>query len=107
MGQTLDALTIIIACPLWPRRGLLSPSGIRLHDSMVDGAKPYAKLVASGDAEGSLEYCNRWSGLADEFMETTLINDSDESVAEANRRMLAVYKHYLDCWGCDWTQISR
>lgn len=105
MAEKMNALTIIIGAPLWPREELLSKSGKALHDAIVRDAKPYALHVVREELAEAFALAASWP--ANEFMENTQINDPDAMVRLANHRMLRVYKHYMDATGIYWPAIEK
>jgi hypothetical protein len=111
-GQTivgLRMLEIILGSPLWPHRHLLSESGKVLHDAMVDGAKPFARAVAEERYSDAWRILGGWSALGHAFIDGTLVNDPDEVVATANRRLLGVLLHYVGAMGVplEGIQVKR
>ena len=99
----MDAIAIILGSPLWPERELLSDSGTALHDAILNDAKEYALALSGDDFTKAFKIASAWP--ADQFMESTLINDPDVTVREANHRMLAVYQYYLDAMGFSWKEL--
>ena len=107
MAVKVNALSIIIGAPLWPKKESLNGYGRDLYDAILRDAKPYSLLIAREKFPEAFAMAAKWSSLADMFMEKTLINDLDASVRLANRRMIRVYKHYLDATGIYWPALER
>lgn len=107
MPAKIDAIAIILESPLWPQRSLLGNSGQALFDAIVAEAKTFALHVAEERFGDALEMLGQWGRVANEFIDATLIFDPDPSIAEANRRMIAVFRYYCDASGYDFSQIQR
>ncbi len=104
IGIKLGAALIIISAPLWPKRDLLSESGKLLYDAILSQAKEYALELAQENTEKALAIISKWP--SQNFMEETLINHPDTMVRLANRRLLRVYKHYIQAAGVYWPAIK-
>ncbi|WP_422923203.1 hypothetical protein [Singulisphaera sp. PoT] len=102
----LAALEIIISAPLWPRRDDLQESGCRLHDAILEKAKSYALAIAEEQWRTAYAIAGSWSALANEFLDSTKINADDPSEREANNRILAVFKHYLDAADVELSKLA-
>ena len=97
--RKLDALAIILSAPIWPQRGILNGAGRRLFDRMLEDAKPYSLHIAGCEFPEAWAIAAGWSPLLMDFIESAHINSPDTLTRMTNRRMLAVYKHYIDAGG--------
>lgn len=102
VNDKLAALEIILTCPLWPHRHELTESGMALHDVMVEGGKAYALLVAKADFTGALTILGQWGGIANALMDDPAAIDTD-----GRNKMIAVWKHYADAVGIDFTKTKE
>jgi hypothetical protein len=105
LTRKIDALAIILSAPLWPKRENLSEAGKLLFDRMLADAKPFSLHVADIEFADALAIAAGWTPLLTEFIETAHINSPDTLTRITNRRMLAVYRHYIDATGVKFSAI--
>ena len=99
---TMGALAIILGAPLWPRRNVLSPEGVALHDAIVDRAKEYAKMIVAEEDEGAFAILCEWATLANRMLDATKVVGRAEEI-----KLLAVFTYYADASGVDWSKIVK
>jgi glycyl-tRNA synthetase beta subunit len=90
MNSKIAALEIIFLAPLWPKREMLSESGMVLHDAIVETAKPYAMALVSEKYEDAFAIASKWTKPLNDFIDNTHIGQD-----ENNHRMLRVYDYYV------------
>ena len=101
LGESLDALEIVLTAPLWPRRDDLSDSGAALHDAIVVAAKPFARAVACGRFDEAMGIAAGWSQPVNRFLDETRVVGH-----EASERLVRVYTHYVGQIA-DFSKIQR
>lgn len=87
--RKLDALHIIISCPLWPDRANLNTRGQELYDLVLYYAKIYALAIADERWRDAMDILSLWTKPLNSFIDHTHINDDVPA-----KLMIAVYNHY-------------
>lgn len=107
IATKLRALEIILSSPRWPERGNLCESGRILYDCLLDQAKEFSLAIAESNHSEFIRMAHCWVSPAKNFIDDEVINHSDSTRRLANRRMLRVYKYYMDSMGIAWQLIEK
>lgn len=106
MVRKMDALTIIFTSPQWPARSKLTDAGKALWDKLSEGEhgsylKQYCLDIVDCNFTAAIEKATAWTPLLNAFMDDPAAIGTEERVM-----MLAVYKHYVDAIGVDFTKLQ-